>query len=240
MAQANRPSVGRARNFGVNLQVVGAGVGRTGTLSLKRALERLLDGPCYHMVEVLQHPQHVPQWLRAAQGEPMDWDAIFGGYVATVDWPAASSWPELTAANPDALVVLSVRADSETWWRSASGTIFELTRNVPAGALNGWDEMWATLAHNRFTDQIENRSEAIDAYERHNSAVRAGVAAARLLEWRPGDGWAPLCARLDLPEPDEPFPHLNPSEDIQANFEPILAVWGDSPQGQGRSLPPSN
>jgi hypothetical protein len=138
-------------------------------------------------------------------------------------------------------VLLSVRADFETWWRSASGTIFELARNVPAGALNGWREMWATLARNRFTDRLDDPTLAMAACERHNNAVRTRVAANRLLEWCPGNGWTPICERLRLPEPDEPFPHLNPSEDIEANFDSIVALWGDQPsREQGGAAPASN
>jgi hypothetical protein len=198
------------------LQVVGAGLGRTGTLSLKKALERLLDGPCYHMSEVIQHPEHVALWRSAAQGDRVDWDAILDGYVATVDWPAASFWPELTTLNPHALVLLSVRENADDWWRSASTTIFEFARRFPPGGLGGWDEMWSTLARNRFTERLDDASSAIAAYERHNDAVREGVAPDRLLEWRPGDGWAPICDRLGRPVPDEPFPHTNKAEDMQA------------------------
>jgi hypothetical protein len=159
----------------------------------------------------------------------VDWNAIFEGYVATVDWPAASFWPELTAANPDALVLLSVRDDSATWWRSASTTIFELARNFPPGALGGWDEMWSTLARNRFTDKLDDADDAMAAYERHNDAVRTGVPSDRLLEWRPGDGWAPICERLGLAVPNEPFPHVNAAEEVRANVASIVRTVADQP-----------
>jgi hypothetical protein len=203
----------------MDLEVVGAGVGRTGTLSLKAALERLLGGACYHMSEAILHPEHIPYWQAAAQGDGVDWDAIFDGYVATVDWPAASFWPELVAANPDALVVLSVRDNAEQWWRSASTTIFEVTRRFPPERLGSWGEMWSTLARTRFTERLDDPSSAIAAYERHNDAVRAGVPPDRLLEWRPGDGWAPICERLGRPVPSEPFPHVNNAEDTRAALD---------------------
>lgn len=106
----------------MTLRVVGAGLGRTGTTSLKLALERLLGGPCYHMSEVFQHPEHIGHWHGAARGDMPDWRALFAGYVAAVDWPAASFWREISAAFPQALVVLSVR-DPDAWWQSASSTI---------------------------------------------------------------------------------------------------------------------
>ena len=87
----------------MTLRVVGAGLGRTGTMSLKLALERLLGAPCYHMAEVFVHPEHVAVWHAAARGEPVDWHALFAGYAAAVDWPVGSFWPEVSAAFPDAL-----------------------------------------------------------------------------------------------------------------------------------------
>src|SRR5438045_1899686 len=106
------------------LKVVGAGLGRTGTLSLKLALEKLLGGPCYHMAEVFEHMGHVPIWHDAALGKPVDWDKLFDGYVATVDWPSGAFWKEIGAHYPESLIVLSSR-DSEKWWKSAKDTIFQ-------------------------------------------------------------------------------------------------------------------
>jgi hypothetical protein len=106
----------------MTLRMVGAGVGRTGTESLKLALEHLLGGRCYHMLEVLTHPESVMYWASAGRGEMPDWDQVFDGYVAAVDWPVAAYWPELSAAFPDAPVLLSTRASAEEWYRSASQT----------------------------------------------------------------------------------------------------------------------
>ena len=105
------------------LAVIGAGFGRTGTLSLKQALERLGFGACYHMAEVATHLEHAELWLRAWHGEDV-WDTLFSGYRAAVDWPAAAFWPRLMERYPDAKVLLSLR-DPESWFRSASGTIFQ-------------------------------------------------------------------------------------------------------------------
>src|SRR5207247_9478223 len=129
------------------------GVGRAGTRSLKLALEELLGGSCSHRLEVFQHPDHVPLWQGAANGDMPDWDTLFAGYVATVDWPAASFWPELSAAYPDALVLLSVRESADEWWRSADHTIFEVTRR-PAVGTDPWREMRDGLSHNRVTARL--------------------------------------------------------------------------------------
>src|SRR5579859_522535 len=115
----------------MDLEVVGAGLGRTGTHSLKLALERLLGAPCYHMVEVFAHPEHVPAWHSAALDKMPAWNEVLAGYAAAVDWPASAFWAELSEAFPDALVVLSVR-DPEDWWRSAHETIFTAIDQVPS------------------------------------------------------------------------------------------------------------
>lgn len=193
----------------MSLRILGAGVGRTGTLSLKLALERLLGKPCYHMFEVFSHPDHVPVWHQAARGEACDWDRLFDGYAAAVDWPAASYWPELSAAYPDAKVVLS-RRDPESWWRSASATIFPAAQRQSGP----WREMIDAMFSTRFTLQIDDKTACLKAYEQHVDAVRRGLPASRLIEWEPADGWAPLCAALDVPIPDEPFPRENSTADF--------------------------
>jgi hypothetical protein len=193
------------------LRVVGAGLGRTGTNSLKLALERLLGKPCYHMIEVFGHPEHIPAWHAAAAGRMPDWNALLAEYAAAVDWPAAAFWPELSAAFPDAIVLLSVR-DPESWWESASQTIFPSVQQQ-AGT---WRAMVDALFANRFTSALDDKDQAIAAFERHNAEVRARVPAKRLVEWRASDGWAPLCAALGVPVPDEPFPRTNTREDWAA------------------------
>ena len=201
----------------MGVQVVGAGVGRTGTHSLKLALERLLGGPCHHMIEVFGHlDEQVPVFHAAVRGEPVDWHALFAGYDAVVDWPGGAFWRETMAAFPDALVLLSVRESPEAWWKSADRTILEPMRaGEPPPELQPWSTMMHELLATRFTDRIEDKQALMDAYERHNAAVREGVPADRLLEWKPGDGWAPICERLGLDVPDEPFPHVNTTEEFR-------------------------
>lgn len=200
----------------MSLRVVGAGIGRTGTLSLKLALERLLGAPCYHMFEVRLHRRdHVPSWHRALD-EPPDWDQLFEGYAAAVDWPASAFWPELAAAYPDAPVVLSTRESAEAWWRSADRTIFVRMRSAPPEGEAEWSAMMTDLLRRRFTDRVDDAAACMAAYERHNAAVRAAVPVERLVEWQATDGWGPLCAALGVPEPDEPFPVTNTSEEFRA------------------------
>jgi hypothetical protein len=198
------------------MRIVGAGLGRTGTHSLKLALERLLGAPCYHMVEVFEHMDHLPLWHAGIRGEPVDWESMLAGYAAIVDWPGVACWRQLAAAYPEALVLLSTRRDAATWLTSARATILG---SGPENALDDDPSLpgFAPMARDMFAafdpDWRDDRA-AMAAYERHNDAVRREVPPERLVEWQPGDGWEPLCRALDVDVPDEPFPHVNSTEEF--------------------------
>lgn len=197
----------------MELRVVGAGVGRTGTHSLKLALEQLLDAPCHHMIEILGDPDQIPSWIDAVNGREVDWSRMLARYGAIVDWPGASFWRELSRAYPDALVLLSVR-DPEEWYRSASNTIFLTFDNMPP-EVAPWMDAVRQLLRERFCDRFDDPEAMMDAYVRHNDGVRSEVPASRLLEWDLGDGWGPICERLGLPVPGETFPVTNSTDEFR-------------------------
>jgi hypothetical protein len=169
------------------------------------------------MFEAAQRDADTPLWRAAALEQPVAWDQIFGDYIATVDWPACSFWRELYTLNPDAHVLLSQRESADVWWESMAKTIvprIEQPAEEPQTARRR--EMIRTLLERRFTPSWHEREAAIEAYERHNEQVRAGVPSGRLIEWQPRDGWGPICAALALPVPDEPFPHVNTAKEFRA------------------------
>ena len=200
------------------VRLVGAGLGRTGTHSLKVALEQLLGAPCYHMLEVFGRPDDVSVWEHAVNGDPPDWTTFLAEFGAAVDWPVAAFWRELSTAFPDAVVLLSVR-ETDDWWTSASRTIFEVAqRGAPPGdpVFGAQLAMVNQMLDRRFTSGWRDEATAKAAYDAHNEAVRASIPVDRLIEWHPGDGWAPICAALDAPVPPEPFPHVNTTSDFRA------------------------
>jgi hypothetical protein len=197
------------------LKVVGAGVGRTGTASLKLALEQLLAGRCHHMFEIIENPAQASGWTDAIEGREVDWQELLDGYVAQVDWPGASFWREISDANPDALVLLSTR-DADSWYRSASSTIFNVFDAPPPPGLDEWFPAVYRMFGERFSDDLKNPTAMMDAFERHNAQVRAGVPASRLLEWTASEGWEPICERLGVAVPDEPFPATNSTSETRA------------------------
>jgi hypothetical protein len=218
----------RLISLDVTLRVIGAGLPRTGTRSLKAALERLLGGSCYHMAEL--RVEHAGAWRDAIDGRTPDWDEVLAGYMAAVDWPASWMWRELADAFPEAVVLLSHRDSAATWYTSVENTVmqpmvriakFADPQHVAAG--EEWRPQWrdAKPEHlvalgelfSRLASRIAgDRGTAMAFYESHLAEVRATIPSRRLLEWQPTDGWEPLCAALDLPVPDEPFPHENSTE----------------------------
>lgn len=212
------------------LQVIGAGFGRTGTLSLKRALDELGFGPTYHMEEVVRRPAHVASWLRYARTGDVNWDEMFSGFGSGVDFPVSCAWKDLAAHYPDAKVVLTVR-DPDTWWTSTATTIYRTRTMFPwwlqrlAPVTGRWLEMvdrlvWDGIFEGRFTD----RDHAVAVFERHVTDVAATCPPDRLLVFDVTEGWRPLCSFLDVPVPDRPFPRTNDARTLRRRFEAIR--WG--------------
>lgn len=202
----------------MGLEIIGAGLGRTRTTSLKLALEELLGGPCYHMLEVRERPADPDVWGDAYEGKLPDWEAFFDDYRAAVDWPFAPFWRELSEAFPDAPILLSVR-DPDSWWKSASNTIFIAlaTYFAPDAPADGWTRMGRGMMTG-FTPHWRDAASAKAAYLAYNEEVRAAAPPGRLVEWSPGDGWEPICSALSLAVPDHPFPHANTTADARTEL----------------------
>ena len=201
------------------VRLIGAGLPRTGTTSLKAAIERLTGGPCYHMESVLERPDHPAMWSRVLAGDLDVLDRILDGFTAGLDWPMSSLWREAAERYPDAAVLLSHRADADTWWRSADETVFAVWRSPRSIGSDDWWEMSDQLLA-RFTSRWDDEAAAKAAYEQHLDDVRSTIAPERLVEYRPGDGWEPICRALHTPVPDETFPHLNSTDEFRARLRP--------------------
>ena len=218
----------------MTIEVIGAGFGRTGTMSLKVALEELGFGPCYHMIELFGHPEHVPIWEAASQGKPVGWEELFSGYRATTDWPACTFYKELMERYPDAKVILTVR-DPDRWYESTYNTIYGMRRiaSSPIFRLVGLFRPGMGRAaqmndrliwEDTFGGSLEDRERAIEVFERHNEEVKDRVPAEKLLVYEVKEGWGPLCEFLEVEVPeDKPFPHLNDTETFRRMIRKRLA-----------------
>lgn len=192
------------------MHVIGAGVGRTGTYSLKLAINHLGLGPCHHMEAVLHDiAAQVPLWNDVLRGRP-DWKATYSGFASACDWPTACFFRELSAAYPAAKFVLTVR-DPEKWADSFAATIYKLIgdREQAPPDKRAWLGMASgVIARTGFPEGLDQERLA-RAYVSHNEAVEAAIPASRLLVYQVRDGWGPLCQFLGVPEPAEPFPRTN-------------------------------
>lgn len=194
------------------LKVIGSGLGRTGTLSMKRALEQLGFGPCHHMIEVFAHPETMALWIAAGEGKG-DWDAIYKGYAATVDYPGGHYWRELAAHFPDAKVLHTTR-DPESWFESTQATIFTPDRDLNAMPPEGVRFFKSFLPE--IFDRIHDREFMIAHFKKHDAEVQAAIPKERLHVHRVGEGWDKLCAFLGVPVPASPFPSENSREEFRA------------------------
>ena len=194
----------------MTISVIGVGVGRTGTYSLKTALNQLGCGPSHHMEEVLHNqPVQVPLWTAAVHGHA-DWHAIYKTYNSAVDWPTACFYRELLDAYPKAKFVLTVR-NAESWAESFSETIYKLLaqKDEMPKEMQAWFEMAIAVTEKTGFPASLDQHGLMAAFAAHNDAVKAAIPAEQLLVFEVKEGWPPLCAFLDLPVPVEPFPRTN-------------------------------
>lgn len=201
------------------LQAIGAGLGRTGTMALKTALEELGLGPCHHMYEVIKHPEQAPFWGRAARGEPVDWEEVFANYRSSCDWPSCAFYKQLAARYPVAKVILTLR-DPHAWYMSVCNTILPAMKGpmfAPDGTKVGPPGDFAPLLigektfHNDFT-----KENMVAVFNRHNEEVKRTIPPERLLVFEAAQGWEPLCRFLGVPVPAKPFPRTNTTEEFKA------------------------
>lgn len=206
------------------LQVIGAGFGRTGTLSMKAALEKLGYDKCHHMLEVIPSQTQIDAWHHISQGGTPDWDAVFEGFQASVDFPSAGYWRDLAEHYPDAKIILTTRS-FDSWYESASETIYPVSKGMPNWLLivpkaRKIKEMsYGTIWDRIFGGAFEDKEAARKVFEQHEADVKAAFPEDRLLVFHPKEGWEPLCAFLDKPVPDGPFPNVNDRADFQTRIK---------------------
>lgn len=215
------------------LKVIGAGLGRTATFSLKFALEHLGFGPCYHMSEVFAGARrNVPLWVDVVRGQ-YNWDAVFAGFESTTDYPACTYWRELAAFYPDAKVVLSVR-DPDSWFDSVTETIFsEKLQGSLVGTPAG--EMMNGVIFRAFGDRVNDRAFMTDWFVRRNQQVIDALPPDRLLVFSPKEGWGPLCSFLGVAVPEAPFPRVNSRNEITESIEKQGGPPPDPETGEQRA-----
>jgi hypothetical protein len=197
------------------LKVIGAGFGRTGTLSLKLALEQLGFSKCHHMREVMPSGRQLDAWHAIAHGAEPDWDGVFEGFQSSVDWPSSAYWEALYRHYPESKVILTIR-DPDRWYESALSTIYATSNEMPTWMIRTIPRLrkmveflFATVWDGVFGGRFADRAHAINVFQRNTAHVKDVVSPERLLVFQATDGWEPLCAFLGVPVPAGPYPHVN-------------------------------
>ena len=200
------------------LAVIGAGFGRTGTLSMRAALGLLGLGPVHHMFEVVKAPEQSSGWLDALEDSSVLRE-LLADYRSAVDWPSCYFWKELMELYPEAKVILTHR-ESRGWYKSIHNTIYRLLKSEKSDMPSNQVSMAKRIVmDNTFDGRLGEEDYAIEVFEKHNALVKATVPAERLLVFDVREGWQPLCDFLGVPVPDEPFPKTNSTEELIGHFK---------------------
>lgn len=196
------------------MKLINAGLGRTGTTSLKAALETLGYSPAYHTTDLFASPRDMDVWEAALSGETVDWHAFFAPYEVA-DWPAGLFYKEIIEAHPDAKVMLSVR-DPKGWFESINGTLKQMkSLNLPIPQFRRVKRFLETAMEGFFGGRADDKAHMVHFFEAHIEAVKAFVGEERLLVYNVKEGWEPLCNFLEVEVPAQPFPRLNQREGIK-------------------------
>jgi hypothetical protein len=197
------------------INIIGVGVGRTGTYSLRLGINQLGFGPCHHMEEVLKNMDvQVSLWSEAVKGNA-NWDAIYDGYNSAVDWPTAGFYRELIKKYPTAKFILTERSP-ESWAESFGSTIYKLVegRNEAPEKMHKWLNMVnEVLTKTGFPDGLD-KDGLIKGFIAHGKAVREVIPEEQLLVFQVKEGWEPLCNFLNVSVPKDPFPRTNNREEF--------------------------
>jgi len=212
------------------MKVFGTGFGRTGTMSLKIALEKLGIGPCYHMREVVSHPSHIKIWYDISRGEHPNWNRLFSGFNSAVDFPVSLFYKKLINKFPDAKFILTLR-DFDTWYKSTANTIYKVPTMLPdwfkwvVYPIRMFIELqvnliWVGLFKNNFSDRESTEL----VYNEHLKSVKISIPADKLLSYRVNEGWGPLCEFLNVDKPEIPFPKVNDTAEMLRNFAIVKSL----------------
>jgi hypothetical protein len=235
---------------GAEIQVIGAGLPRTGTSSFSAALGILLDGPTYHGGTQISRgaPIEVQSWIRAlkfwAKGDSasrIEMQKIvrqrLNGYTAVTDAPCSQFVPELLEIYPNAKVICTTR-DPIAWEKSMiqvqglAMAWFLRAVLLPLPGMrhfvdytNQLDIQWERLYG------VQAGSHGCETYARHIAWLKENVPEDRLVFFEMKDGWEPLCKVLGKKVPEGvPFPRINDSEAIertaQYHIKRGLVRWG--------------
>ncbi|CAO3629773.1 unnamed protein product [Mucor hiemalis] len=207
------------------IKVIGASLGRCGTDSMRVALD-MLGYKTHHGTCFLQDPNlSIKKFYEAAlDQEHADWDYVYEGFDAAVDWMGSTCYKSLLSKYLDAKVLLTVRS-ADSWYKSVGNTMmkanvefatidpenpiyyfYQLTRIV---ALDGYAFDPKKFADEEYVKKLFNA---------HIEEVKRVVPADQLLVLELGEGWDRLCHFLGKEVPDVPYPSVNSTAEFVECF----------------------
>ena len=209
----------------MSLVVIGTGLSRTGTTTLRKVIEELGLGPCYNSTELFIRPRGIEFWEALEKGDKVDFEDFFKNYNAIIGFPCYIFHQQLKGKYPDAKLILSYR-DPEVWHEDISRTVFESesshVNKAYADEVRSFDPYLADcilrihglqkriLEDNYFEGRFADKDFAVQRYMEWNEDIKTIYAEDELLEYQVTEGWGPVCEFLGLPVPEgKPFPHLN-------------------------------
>jgi hypothetical protein len=221
----------------MSIKVIGAGFPRTGTNSLKRSLEMLGVSKCYHMKELLTHPDQLPLWLRLEDTGTTDWDTLYNGFQGSVDFPCYPFYQQHLEKYPEAKVILTIR-DFDSWYKSVTSTIWTagpqnlgqklammgrmLTDSRVKKVIGCIKFVKRMIWQKEFKGRFEDVAFVKEVFNQHIEKVKSNVPSDQLLVYDVREGWGPLCQFLGVPEPAEPLPHLNKRENFKTMLQGLI------------------
>ena len=225
------------------MKVLAMGLPRTGTASIAEALTQLGYQNVFHGLNSIYTPGDWKILNRAAlasfpnlpdyTGVPFsreEWDELLGSCEGTTDVTSVLG-TTIIKAYPEAKVILVIRP-FEKWWKSMEdtvlgslfGTLADLSVNYVEpiiGSVAGPANRNLMYGLFRAKNVEEIRQNARATYDRHHEEIRALVPKERLLEYRMGDGWEPICEFLDKEVPDIEFPWVNETEELKKRIKEV-------------------
>jgi len=209
------------------IKIIGAGFPRTGTMTLKTALEILGFNKTYHYKDLIADSKKLRFWLELENTGQTDFDALFKGFEATVDFPGYPYYKILLKKYPDAKVILTKR-DFEKWYESTYKTIWKSARKPIIDRLKLFIRklfnknlraifkcikfMRRVYLKDQFNNNFSSKAHAKNIFFKHIEEVITYVPKKQLLVYDVSEGWEPLCHFLEIPIPNQAFPHLNKKE----------------------------
>jgi len=213
------------------LKVIGTGLPRTGTASLKGALQLLGYQQTYHMDNLLNNPSQVHYWVELFDTGSTDYDALFEGFAASTDFPGFFAYKALLKQYPDSKFILTTR-DPDIWYESIKNTVYQAVtaffqKDTPTDSMRRVEGVFQLLDRYLFGQFFKgtflDKEKTLSLVNAYLDEINAIIPADKMLIYEISEGWQPLCDFLELRVPEIEFPYKNKREDFNTMIAKMLS-----------------